>query len=106
MTKSKTNIKGFRQPYIDEEVNPLAHEREAVEGVETQLVALLAEMYSPADTMAESTEQKTTSELIDEMESSSDVSKNKVKKAMDAAGFKLHYNGSEYVWLLKERAGA
>ena len=96
----KIHIKGFRQPYIDETVDK--PEAPVAEPVEAQLVKLLAEMYHPAATIAESTEQKTTSELIDEMESSSDVSKNKVKMAMDASGFKLYYNGSEYVWLLNQ----
>lgn len=93
----KINIKGFRTAYIDEEVD------EKTVDVEESLVALIFDRYAPAESFPESTDQKSTLDLIDEMESTCVVYKSKVKMAMEAKGFKLHYTGSEFIWLLKER---
>jgi len=97
----KINIKGFRTAYIDEEVDEKTVEEK--QSVEESLVALIFEHYAPAETMPESTDQKSTLDLIDEMESTCEVYKSKVKMAMEAKGYKLHYTGAEYVWLLRER---
>ncbi len=97
----KPFIKGFRTAYIDEEVDEKTAEKTV--SVEESLVALIFDRYAPAETYPESTEQKTTLDLIDEMESCSEVSKSKVKLAMEDKGFKLQYTGSEFVWLMKER---
>lgn len=103
----KPIIKGFRTAYIDEEVGSTGSPNEAQEvereAVEISLVALIFDRYAPAETYPESTETKSTLDLIDEMESTCDVSKSKIKLAMEAKGFKLHYTGNEFVWLLKER---
>jgi hypothetical protein len=97
----KFNITGFRTAYIDEEVDEKTVDQQI--SIEESLVALIFDRYAPAENYPESTDQKSTLDLVDEMESSSDISKNKIKMAMEAFGFKLHYTGSEFVWLLKER---
>jgi len=101
MEKSKIKIKGIRTAYIDEEVDEKKVEEK--ESVEESLVDLIFDRYAPAESYPESTDQKTTLDLIDEMESTCEVYKSKVKMAMEAKGFKLHYTGSEFIWLLKER---
>lgn len=98
----KPIVKGFRTAYIDEEVDEKTIESKPT--VEESLVALIFDHYEPVATMPESTDQKTTTELIEEMEPISEVSKSLVKLAMEEFGFKLHYTGSEFVWLLKERS--
>jgi len=106
MSKKHT-IGGFGKHYINEEVDEknksMAEPVEDEISIEESLVALIFDRYAPAETYPESTDQKSTLDIIDEMESSSDVSKNKVKMAMEQFGFKLHYTGSEFVWLLKDR---
>jgi hypothetical protein len=106
----KVNITGFRHAYIDDEVDGIASQarndgddEEKTPSMEEELVALIFDRYAPVDSLPESTEQKTTMDLVDEMESSSEVSKNKVVMALKECGFKLHYTGGEYVWMLKER---
>lgn len=100
MSKKHT-IAGFGKHYIDEEVDEKKVDQ--IISTEESLVALIFDRYAPAETYPESTETKSTLELIDEMESSADVSKSKIKLAMENKGFKLHYTGNEFVWLLKER---
>lgn len=100
--KKKPIIKGFGKPYIDDEVNPI--EETKGPSTEESLVALIFDRYAPAESFPESTDQKTTIDLIDEMESTTDVSKSLVKLAMEEFGFKLHYTGNEFVWLLHERS--
>lgn len=100
MNKSKPVIKGFRTAYIDES---MAEPVEAQISTEESLVALIFDRYAPADNFPESTDQKSTLDLIDEMESSCEISKYNIKKAMEEFGFKLHYTGNEFVWLMKER---
>lgn len=72
-------------------------------GIEEELVAMIAERYAPVETLAESTEQKSTLDLIDEIESFTDVSKSKLVLALKAWGFNPYYTGNQFVWLLKER---
>lgn len=100
----KVNIKGFRHSYIDDEVDEKNMPDKP--SMEEELVALVFDRYLPVDSMPESTDQKTTLDLIDEMESTSEVSKNKVVMALKEYGFKLHYTGGEYVWLLRERVSS
>jgi len=98
--KQKQIVKGFRTTYIDDEV---AEPAKPEITTEESLVALIFDRYAPADNFPESSDQKSTLDLIDEMESSCEVSKYNIKKAMEEFGFKLHYTGSEFVWLMKER---
>ena len=72
-------------------------------GIEEELVAMIAERYEPVETLAESTDQKTTLDLIDEIESFTDVSKPKLVMALKNWGFKPYYTGNQFVWLLKEK---
>lgn len=97
----KNTVKGFGGHYIDDDDD----EPKKPKGisVEESLVAMIHDRYEPVESLPESTDQKTTLELVDEMEGTADVNKNAVKRAMEEFGFKLHYTGSEYVWLLKER---
>ena len=67
-----------------------------------KLMNRLIEFYSPADSPTEADETKSTQELIDEMEQIQDcVMPWEINKLMELHGFKLHYTGSGYVWLLK-----
>lgn len=69
--------------------------------VET-LIETLTQFYHPALTFADADETKSTQELIDEMEGIQDcIQPWSVNKLMESHNFKLHYNGSGYVWLLK-----
>ena len=69
-----------------------------------KLILSLTEFYRPAATLAEADETKTTQELIDEMEGIQDsILPWSVNQLMEANNFKLHYNGTGYVWLLKAR---
>ena len=97
----KNTVKGFRHTYIDDEVDD--KNKPDKPSIEEELVTLIFERYEPVETMPESTDQKSTIDLVDEMESSAEVSKNKVVMALKEYGFKLHYTGGEYLWLLKER---
>lgn len=72
-------------------------------GIEEELVAMISERYAPAESLSESTDQKTTLDLIDEIESFTDVSKAKLVMALKAWGYKSYYTGDKFVWLLKER---
>ena len=72
--------------------------------IAAKLVAALTEFYGPAANLAEADETKTTQELIDEMEGIQDsILPWSVNQLMEANNFKLHYNGTGYVWLLKAR---
>lgn len=67
-----------------------------------KLIASLLEYYSPAESLQESDETKTTSELIEEMEPMQDgISAADVNTLMETNGFKLHYTGCGYAWSLK-----
>lgn len=69
-----------------------------------RLVKLLTNYYVPADTPAEADEQKDTQELIEEMSLMYDqISPGDVNALLDKHGFKMHYTGSGYVWLLKTK---
>lgn len=103
MSKKHT-ISGFRQPYIDEEVSQSEETKSEGPSIEEQLVDLICQRYSPVETLQESSDQKTTLELIDEMESFSEVYKTKIVLAMKDKGFKPYYTGESFVWLLKENS--
>ena len=58
--------------------------------------------YTPADNQSEADEMKSSQDLIEEMEQvQSDISTYWINGLMVSHGFKLSYNGSGYVWLLK-----
>lgn len=101
--KKKTiQVRGFGQKFKEEDDVPeLTPEPEF--SFEEQLVAIILNRYKPAEEVADATEQKSSTDLIDEMESVIEPEKNKLYLAMKDAGFQLHYNGEAFVWLLKER---
>ena len=69
-----------------------------------KLIASLLKYYAPAETLQESDETKTTSELIEEMEPIQEgISAGDVNTLMETNGFKLIYTGQGYAWLLKIR---
>lgn len=72
-------------------------------GIEEELVAMISERYAPVESLTDSTDQKTTLDLIDEIESFTDVSKAKLVMALKACGYKSYYTGDQFVWLLRER---
>jgi hypothetical protein len=57
--------------------------------------------YSPGDITTGFDEVKSTRELLEEMHQIDEVNPWEINKLMEAAGFKLHYTGSGYGWLLK-----
>ena len=67
------------------------------------IIETLTGYYSPACSMADADETKTTAELVEEMESVMGIQPVEVSTALAGAGFKLHYTGTQYVWLLKSR---
>lgn len=65
--------------------------------------ALMA-FYAPAEDAAAADEMKSTQDIIEEMDQvQSDISTDEINSLMETQGFKLYYNGSGYVWLLKIR---
>ncbi len=76
---------------------------EATPSIEEQLVQVILQHYVPANSVNEADAQKTSTELMDEMESVVEPEKNVLYIAMKDAGFKLHYTGESFVWLLKLR---
>ena len=71
--------------------------------ISKQIFDSLMDFYSPAGSIAESDEQKSTYELIEEMGEIEDITAAAVNKLMEENGFHLHYTGMSYVWLLKVR---
>ncbi len=101
--KKKTiQVRGFGQKFKEEDDVPeLTPEPEF--SFEKQLVAIILNRYEPAEEVADATEQKSSTDLIDEMEAVIEPEKNKLYLAMKDAGFTLHYNGESFVWLLREK---
>jgi len=67
-----------------------------------RLVDSLLQFYEPAKTPSSADETKSTQELIEEMDQMQDgIMTWEVNKLMELHGFKMHYTGSGYVWLLK-----
>jgi len=67
-----------------------------------KLIESLLQYYTPAASLPESDETKTTNELIEEMEPIQDgIDARDVNTLMETNGFVLQYTGSGYVWLLK-----
>ena len=69
--------------------------------ISEKLVKALNAFYQPAESLADSDDTKSTRELIAEMSGIEEIFPYEVDTLMEKNGFKLHYNGSEYVWLLK-----
>ena len=68
--------------------------------ISKQIFDSLMAFYSPAETPAEADEQKSTYELIEEMGEIEEITPAAVNKLMMNDGFRLHYTGMGYVWLL------
>ena len=68
-----------------------------------KLFEALTAFYSPAKSPSEADETKSTQDLIEEMETMQEVQPWEVNKLMEKAGFKIHYTGTSYEWLLKKR---
>ena len=67
-----------------------------------RLIDSLLQFYEPADSPSTADETKSTQELIEEMDQMQDgIMTWEVNKLMELHGFKMHYTGSGYVWLLK-----
>ncbi len=69
-----------------------------------KLFDAMMDFYVPAENPESADEMKSTQELIEEMDQmQSDISTDVINSLMVAHGFKLHYTGSGYAWLLKVR---
>jgi hypothetical protein len=66
-----------------------------------KLFEAFMQYYSPALHPDQADEMKSTTELIEEMEGIDEILPWEINKLMEENGFKLHYTGSGYVWLLK-----
>lgn len=69
--------------------------------ISEKLIVALAAFYQPAESLADADDSKSTLELIDEMSGIEQIYPYEVNELMERNGFKLHYNGSGYLWLLK-----
>lgn len=69
--------------------------------ISEKLVEALIAYYSPADSPEDANETKSTQELINEMSDMDEIYPNEVNRLMEEHQFKIQYNGSGYVWLLK-----
>jgi len=76
-------------------------EKQPTPSFSEKLFDALMAFYTPAETPASADEMKSTQELLEEMEQIlPSISTADINTAMESNGFKLHYNGSGYVWLL------
>jgi len=66
-----------------------------------KLIEALCSRYHPAGSPADADEMLTTTELIEQISAFADTTREIVMDAMQQAGFKLHYTGAGFVWLLK-----
>lgn len=71
--------------------------------ISQKLVEALASFYQPAINLVDSDETKSTQDIISEMSDMEEVFPYKVNRLMEESGFKIHYDGTNYVWLLKMR---
>ncbi|MEI7844715.1 MAG: hypothetical protein WCK35_02825 [Chloroflexota bacterium] len=71
--------------------------------ISVKLVEALITFYEPANTFQESDDSKTTAELLNEMGDMEEIYPYEVNRLMEERGFKIHYDGSGYVWLLKKK---
>lgn len=71
--------------------------------ISVKLVDALMSYYEPANTLKESDDSKTTAELLNEMGDMEEIFPYEVNHLMEERGFKIHYDGSGYVWLLKKK---
>lgn len=68
-----------------------------------KLFEALTAWYRPAENPQDADETKSTQDLIEEMETMQEVLPWEVNKLMETGGFKIHYTGSGYEWLLKKK---
>ena len=79
-------------------------EKEPRPSFSEKLFDALMAFYVPAENPASADEMKSTQDLIEEMEQIlPSVSPEEINTIMETNGFKLHYTGIGYVWLLKVR---
>ena len=79
-------------------------EKQPTPSFSEKLFEALMAFYSPAENPSEADEMKSTQELIEEMEQIfPSVLPEEINVLMESKGFKLHYTGSGYAWLLKVR---
>ncbi|MEI7424322.1 MAG: hypothetical protein WCK18_19625 [Prolixibacteraceae bacterium] len=68
-----------------------------------KLVEAFTLHYEPAIDVSDSDEMKSTRDILAEMNSIDEIFPYEVNKLMEDYGFKIHYNGNNFVWLLKEK---
>ena len=68
-----------------------------------KLVEAFTLHYEPAIDVSDTDEMKSTRDILSEMNSIDEISPYEVNKLMEDHGFNIHYNGSCFVWLLKEK---
>jgi len=79
-------------------------EKQPTPSFSEKLFDALMAFYVPVENPALADEMKSTQELIEEMEQIvSSISPDEINAIMETNGFKLHYTGIGYVWLLKVR---
>ncbi len=66
-----------------------------------KLIDLIRARYQPAINAEDADEMLTTIDLIEEISDFADTTKEIVFNEMTNAGFKIHYTGAGFVWLLK-----
>jgi len=77
-------------------------EKQPTPSFSEKLFDALMAFYIPAESPASADEMKSTQELLEEMEQIlPSISIDDINTVMESNGFKLHYTGSGYVWLLR-----
>jgi hypothetical protein len=71
--------------------------------ISKKLVNALTTYYQPANSLADSDDTKSTQDLISEMSDMEEILPYEVNRLMEESGFIIHYDGNNYVWLLKIR---
>jgi len=79
-------------------------EKQPTPSFSEKLFDALMAFYAPAENLASADEMKSTQELLEEIEQVlPSISTGDINTVMKSNGFKLHYTGYGYVWLLKTR---
>lgn len=83
--------------------NTIENQEEIKLKIIERLIEAFTSRYEAAIDISDSDEMKSTQELIEEMSDIEEIFPYEVNRLMEEYGFKIHYNGKNYVWLLKEK---
>ena len=83
--------------------NSIENQEEKSLSLVEKLIEAFTLHYEPSIDFSDTDEMKSTKDIISEMSSIEEISTDEINKVMEDHGFNIHYNGSSFVWLLKEK---